>query len=219
MIISTQHPSPRPLGPGTPSARADAAATPFPAPSDAPAQAAPDPAEPGSVTGSASPAEPTASGLAGAAGVSHRSDVAALRQWINHPERRNDLPLPDITVDHHGTGFQKAVAAYQAATAAADPAPVADPAPSTNTPIVEPPTTDPAADTDPVLTGPTADPLASDPAVPGNPVPIPEQPTVLTDPALAAVETRTVFDATPVVQADPLVDPALQPDAGSTAAI
>lgn len=230
MIISTPHPSPRPLGPGTPSGRADAAATPFAAPADAPDETAPDPAEPGSVTGSAPPAEPTGSGLAGAVGVSHRSDVAALRQWINHPELRNDLPLPDLTVDHHGTGFQKAVAAYQAATATVDPAPVTapvtDPAPIASTPVVDPdpttdqaPTTDATAGTDPVLTGPIADPPASDPAVLGNPVPTAEQPTVVTDPAPAAVDTRTVFDAPPVVQADPLLDPALLPDTGSTTAI
>jgi len=159
---------------------------------------------PGEVTGSGSPADPTGSGPAGTAGMSHRSDVAALRQWINHPERRNELPLPDLTADHHGTGFQKAVAAYQAATATVDPAPV-------TAPVVDPaPVTGSGSVTDPA-------PSTNTPIV--DPAPTPEPPPVLTDPAPAAVDTQTVLDATPVVQPDPRLDPALLPDTGSAAAI
>jgi len=76
-----------------------------------------------------------AHGLVRAAEHSHRSDVAALRQWINHPDLRSDLPLPDLSTEHNGKGFEKAVAAYQAiigagSTPATDPAPVVtNPAP------------------------------------------------------------------------------------------
>ena len=58
-----------------------------------------------------------AHGLVRAAGHSHRSDVAALRQWINHPDLRSDLALPDRSTEHRGNGFEKAVAAYEAVTA------------------------------------------------------------------------------------------------------
>ena len=93
-----------------------------------------------------------AHGLVKAAGHSHRSDVAALRQWINHPELRADLALPDLTAEHHGNGFQQAVAAYEAATAIGTPVPVADPAPVPDVPLV---VTDPAPVEDP---GVLADP-------------------------------------------------------------
>jgi hypothetical protein len=63
-------------------------------------------------------------GLVRAAAHSHRSDVAALRQWINHPDLRSELSLPDLTTEHNGRGFEKAVAAYEAATATAIPPPV-----------------------------------------------------------------------------------------------
>lgn len=75
------------------------------------------------------PAGDKAHGLVRAAGHSHRSDVAALRQWINHPDLRAELTLPDLGAEHQGNGFRKAVAAYQAAAAIANPTPPADPAP------------------------------------------------------------------------------------------
>jgi hypothetical protein len=62
-----------------------------------------------------------AHGLVRAAAHSHRSDVAALRQWINHPDLRSELSLPDLTTEHKGRGFEKAVAAYEAATATPPP--------------------------------------------------------------------------------------------------
>ncbi|HKY75898.1 MAG TPA: hypothetical protein VJS45_07155 [Acidimicrobiia bacterium] len=66
-------------------------------------------------------------GLVRAADHSHRSDAAALRQWINHPDLRSDLTLPDLSTEHKGNGFAKAVAAYEAAIASATPP--SDPAP------------------------------------------------------------------------------------------
>lgn len=71
-----------------------------------------------------SPAESgKAHGLVRAAAHSHRSDVAVLRQWINHPDLRSDLALPDLSTEHKGNGFQKAVAAYEAIIAIGNPPP------------------------------------------------------------------------------------------------
>lgn len=96
-----------------------------------------------------------AHGLVRAAEHSHRSDVAALRQWINHPERRDNLALPDLSAEHKGNGFAQAVAAYEAVIAMAEPPPATDPV-----------TTDPVV-TDPVVT----DPLVTDPVVTTDPAP------------------------------------------------
>jgi hypothetical protein len=92
-------------------------------------------------------------GLVRAADHSNRSDVAALRQWINHPDLR--ISLPDLSTEHKAKGFQKAAAAYEAAAAidtpqatdspsASDPAPivtdpplVADPAPVTEPDVLD----------------------------------------------------------------------------------
>lgn len=63
----------------------------------------------------APPSESQPHGLLVAAAHSHRSDVAALRQWINHPERRDSLTVPDLESEHKGKGFERAVAAYHAA--------------------------------------------------------------------------------------------------------
>lgn len=134
--------------------------TPLPAPSRARGIAAPQsaelagPVEPGGPAEADAPARDKARGLVRAADHSHRSDVATLRQWITHPELRSELTLPDLAAEHKGNGFQKAVAAYQAAVAIANPTPPADPAPVTDpAPVV----TDPA----PVVTDPP--PAASDP--------------------------------------------------------
>ena len=78
------------------------------------------------------PADGRSSGLVGAAAHSHRSDVAALRQWINHPDLRDALGLPDLTGEHQGNGFAKAVEAYQSV------APVADPPAEAPTTVVDP---------------------------------------------------------------------------------
>ena len=67
-------------------------------------------------------------GLVRAAEHSHRSDVAALRQWINHSGLLSDLALPDLSTEHKGKGLEKAVAAYEAA--AIGNAPVTDPPPA-----------------------------------------------------------------------------------------
>ena len=124
--------------------------TPLPAPT-APGRdrdvAAPQPAEFAGPAEADTPAGDKAHGLVRAADHSHRSEVAALRQWINHPDLRAELTLPDLAAEHKGNGFQKAVAAYQAAVAIASPTPSADPAPVTDpAPVV----TDPA----PVVTDP-----------------------------------------------------------------
>jgi hypothetical protein len=76
-------------------------------------------------------------GLVRAAEHSHRSDVAALRQWINHPELRSDLALPDLSTEHKGHGFQKAVAAYEAVIATATPPPAPEPDPVVTDPAPE----------------------------------------------------------------------------------
>ena len=79
------------------------------------------------------PGQDKPKGLVGAAAHSHGSDVAALRRWINHPDLRDQLPLPDVTAEHQGKGFSKAVAAYEAAAVLVDPPVVTDP------PVVEEP--------------------------------------------------------------------------------
>ena len=129
-----------------------------------------------------------AHGLVRAAEHSHRSDVAALRQWINHPDLRDDLPLPDLTAEHKGNGFEKAVAAYEAALAVGNPPPATDPAPV-------------ATDPDPVI--PDPGPVVSDPA----PVVTDPKPAV-SDPApVVSVSAPVASDLTPVVtDPDPLLD-------------
>ncbi len=88
------------------------------------------------------PVEAKPHGLVRAGEHSNRSDVAALRQWINHPSLRDGLAVPDLAAaEHKGRGFEKAVAAYEG-VAPAPPAPA-------------PPVTDP----DPMV----ADPLVSEP--------------------------------------------------------
>ncbi len=88
------------------------------------------------------PVEAKPHGLVRAGEHSNRSDVAALRQWINHPSLRDGLAVPDLAAaEHKGRGFEKAVAAYEG-VAPAPPAPA-------------PPVTDP----DPMV----ADPLGSEP--------------------------------------------------------
>lgn len=69
------------------------------------------------------PAQEKAHGLVRAAEHSNRTDVAALRQWINHPELRADLALPDLTAPARGKGFERAVAAYTAAAGDGTPPP------------------------------------------------------------------------------------------------
>ena len=116
---------------------------------DAPAQAPAPTPEPSQPKVPAETGKPH--GLVHAADHSHRSDVAALRQWINHPDFRSDLSLPDLSTEHEGKGFQKAAAAYEAASAIATPQatdspPATDPAPIvTNSPLVA----DPAPVTEP----------------------------------------------------------------------
>jgi hypothetical protein len=124
------------------SSMAAAHARPRPAPPTGPAATDPAPAP---VVPTEPPAE-KAHGPGRDAAQLHRSEVATLRQWINHPERRTDLELPDLAAAHKGNGFQKAVAAYQAAVGvtppATDPAPVVDP-PVIDPPLIDPPLSDP----------------------------------------------------------------------------
>jgi hypothetical protein len=124
--------------------------TPAPAFEAPPAAAPPVTPEPAEAD---APAEGKAHGLARAAGHSNRSDVAALRQWVNHPELRDSLELPDLTAEHNGNGFQKAVAAYEAAIAIANPA-VTDTPPASETPPGS--ETPPAIDTPPASATPPA---------------------------------------------------------------
>lgn len=106
-------------------------------------------------------------------GAEHRSDVATLRQWVNHPDRRDAMTLPDVNAtDHRGQGFAKAVEAYRAVLAElpAPPAapPVTDPVTDPVTVIVPPPAAPPVTDTVPV-TDTAAEPDA--PVVPEVVVP------------------------------------------------
>jgi 5'-nucleotidase len=115
--------------------------TPPAEPSTTPSAAAPTPAP----TTTPAPAAPPAHGK----GAEHRSDVATLRQWLNHPDRRDGITLPDLTVPaSHGHGFANAVAAYQAVLAELVP------------PTAEPPPAPAGSTLDEVLptpTGPTVD--------------------------------------------------------------
>lgn len=124
MRISGPPATPHPAPPGAGrTERADTAKA-FPLGAAEPA-GSPDP-----VAGSDTPSGARSGGVAGAADHSHRSGVATLRQWINHPELRDALGLPDLTAEHHGDGFQKAVEAYQAAAAVppvVDTDPLVDP--------------------------------------------------------------------------------------------
>jgi hypothetical protein len=111
-----------------------------PASPSAPAAAAPAPA---------SATTPAPAPAAHGKGAEHRSDVATLRQWLNHPDRRDGITLPDLTVPaSHGHGFANAVAAYQAVLAELVP------------PTAEPPPAPAGSTLDEVLptpTGPTVD--------------------------------------------------------------
>jgi hypothetical protein len=115
-----------------------------------------------------------------AAEHSHRSDVAALRQWINHPEARADLALPDLAAEHKGNGFQKAVAAYQAMMASSNPTPPTDPAPVVTEPA--PVVTEPA----PVVTEPA--PVVTEPAPVVTDPSVTEPPAAVIDPPAAGTE-------------------------------
>ena len=127
-----------------PSGRPDAAAPAETAPPPAPVTT-PEPEV------SEAPAESgKAHGLVRAAEHSHRSDVAALRQWINHPDLRSDLTLPDLSTEHKGRGFEKAVAAYEAAMGSAAAPPATD-----STPVV--------TQRDEIVTGPVVVVTQSDP--------------------------------------------------------
>jgi hypothetical protein len=138
MNVSATHGPPFPAANSRPPSAtppaADAAATEPAATEPAPATAT----SPGAELPATEPVEPKDHGPAAAAG-SHRNGVAALRQWINHPSRRAGMEPPDLTAPHHGKGFEKAVAAYQAAAVptAADPPPTTPPAPTTGPVPVE----------------------------------------------------------------------------------
>jgi hypothetical protein len=94
-------------------------------------------------------------------GAEHRSDVATLRQWVNHPERRDSIALPDLTTAApHGQGFAKAVAAYQAVLAELAPQ-------VTEGPPVDPAPVDPAP-LDPTPLDPTAGPVVDEPVADGT---------------------------------------------------
>jgi len=96
-------------------------------------------------------------------GAEHRSDVATLRQWVNHPERRDAIALPDLEATGGSKGFANALAAYRSVLAELAPPP-APPAPVVD-PVVDP-TVDPVVN--PVV-DPTVDPVVDavvDPAPP-----------------------------------------------------
>lgn len=59
----------------------------------------------------------------------HRSDVATVRHWVNHPDERATIVLPDLTAPRQGQCYTKAVATYQAVVAQLAPPPTPDPAP------------------------------------------------------------------------------------------
>lgn len=96
-------------------------------------------------------------------GAEHRSDVATVRQSVNHPDERATIVLPDLTAPRQGQCFAMAVATYQAVVAelAPPPAPTLPvvPPPTDEMPVVTPPL---PLETTPVET-PTVDatPVAS----------------------------------------------------------
>jgi hypothetical protein len=137
---------------------------------DAPAQA-PAPAPTPETSEPDAPAETgKPHGLVRAAEHSNRSDVAALRQWINHPDLRSELAPSDLTVEHKGNGFAKAVAAYESIIAIGSPPASSDPVvpdPVVPEPVVPEPVPDPAvSDPPPVVTEPVPDLPVPAPAVP-----------------------------------------------------
>jgi hypothetical protein len=161
------------------------------------------------------PAETKAHGLVRAAEHSNRSDVAALRQWINHPELRDGLTVPDLAAEHKGKGFERAVAAYQAVAPApppADPVVVTDPVtpdPVVTDPVTpDPVVTDPVTP-DPVLTDPvTPDPVVTDPVTPDPVVTDPVTPDpVLTDPVTPDPVLTDPVTPDPVVTDPVVTDP------------
>lgn len=109
------------------------------------AEAADGPPAPGAPTEDSAPASR-------GRGADHRSEVATLRQWVNHPELRASTELPDLEGSHPGQGFAKAVAAYQAVVA--ETAPPAVTPPVDETPVVTPPVDEvvvPAPEVPPLL--------------------------------------------------------------------
>jgi hypothetical protein len=190
MMISGSHAPPLPVSnpAGRTTGRKDAAleveSAPAPSPADTPA--APE---------AEAPAETKPHGLLRAAEHSHRSDVAALRQWINHPELRDSLTVPDLAGEHNGKGFERAVAAYHAVMPATPPPP-ADPPPVVTDPAPVP--SDPVVVPDPVV----PDPVVPDPVVVTDPVPtdpVAGDPVVLPDPVVpdGVVDESTVLDLLP----------------------
>jgi hypothetical protein len=151
------------------------------APTHAPAPApAPATSEPETPTETGKP-----HGLVRAAEQSNRSDVAALRQWINHPDLRIDLPLPDLSAEHRGNGFEKAVAAYESIIAIGSP-----PASTEPTPVPAPVVSDPVvSDPDPAVSDPP--PVVTEP-VPDLPVPAPAVPDA--DPLLDILLPESTSD-------------------------
>ena len=149
--VRPHHVPERPRATASPSEAASPPAGSTPTTGTAPATgtAPPDAPVPGAPAADGAPSPVDAGGRGSRSqGAEHRSDVATLRQWVNHPDRRDAIALPDLAADHHGQGFAKAVAAYQAVVAATAP-PAADPVvapPVDGVPVVAPP-----VDGDPVV--------------------------------------------------------------------
>jgi len=101
--------------------------------SAAPAAHTPPPRRSKAEEAAAPPAAPAPAAEAGRTshgrGAEHRSDVATVLQWINHPDLRESLVLPDLQATHNGKGFANAVAAYQAVLAELTPPVTEEPVP------------------------------------------------------------------------------------------
>lgn len=122
----------------------------------------------------AAPPEPPRTAPKGK-GAEHRSDVATLRQWVNHPDRRDAMTLPDVDASgRRGQGFAKAVEAYRSVLAELPPPPAA------------PPVTDPVTDPVTVTVPPPAAPPVTDPAPVTDTAPEPDA-AVVPDPAAPEV--------------------------------
>lgn len=112
---------------------------------------------PAPASSSAAASPPVATPSKHGNGAEHRSDVATLRQWVNHPDQRAAIVLPDLTSTPRGHGFATAVAAYQAALAELAPPPAP---PAAETPPVAPVAQKPVVETPPAVDTPPVEPSA-----------------------------------------------------------
>ena len=103
-------------------------------------------------------------------GAEHRSAVATLRQYVNHPER-HDGPPPEalLASEVKGNGFQRALEAYRASLPPVVETPPVE-APAVETPVVETPAVEPPVGATPGVDTPAV--LVPVVEVPAEPLPV-----------------------------------------------